>query len=114
MNYIQGSLLTIADTLSRAPLNNKKSEISNAELSSHIYLTESNYLISDFRLKHFKEETQSDKNLQYLLNYIQNGWPKSINDMSSQICNYFMYREELTYSNDIIFKDTPMIVPRPL
>ena len=54
MNYINGSLLTVADTLSRAPLKNKKSEIDNAEINCHVHLIESNYLISDFRLQQFK------------------------------------------------------------
>ena len=58
MKYIEGSLLTVADTLSTAPLKNKKSEIDNAEITSHIYIYESNYLISDFRLQQFKDETK--------------------------------------------------------
>ena len=58
MKYIQGSLLTVADTLSTAPLKNKKSEIDNAEITSQIYIYESNYLISDFRLQQFKDETK--------------------------------------------------------
>ena len=58
MKYIEGSLLTVADTLSTAPLKNKKSEIDHAEITSHIYIYESNYLISDFRLQQFKDETK--------------------------------------------------------
>ena len=56
MKYIEGSLLTVADTLSTE--SNKKSEIDNAEITSHIYIYESNYLISDFRLQQFKDETK--------------------------------------------------------
>ena len=58
MKYIEGSLLTVADTLSTARLKNKKSEIDNAEITSQIYIYESNYLISDFRLQQFKDETK--------------------------------------------------------
>ena len=50
MNSIKGSLLKVADTLNRALLKNKTSEIDNAEITSHKHLIESNYLISDFRL----------------------------------------------------------------
>ena len=50
MNNIKGSLLTVADTLSRSPPKNKKPEIDNAEINSHMHLIESKYLISDFRL----------------------------------------------------------------
>ena len=53
MNYIKGSLLTVADTASRAPLKNKKPQIDNAEINSHVHLIELNYLISDFRLRDF-------------------------------------------------------------
>ena len=58
-NCIKGSLLTVADMLSRAPLKDKKSEINNAEITSYIHLIESNYLISDFRLQQFKDKTKS-------------------------------------------------------
>ena len=91
MNYIKGSLLTVADTLSRAPLKNKKSEIDNAEINSHVHLIESNYLISDFRLQQFKDETSSDETLQTLLTHIQNGWPKSKNDVPNLIRSYFIH-----------------------
>ena len=33
----------------------------------YVHLIESNYLISDFRLQQFKDETSSDKTLQTLL-----------------------------------------------
>ena len=91
MNYIKGSLLTVADMLSRAPLKNKKSEIDNAEKNSHVHLIEFNYLISDFRLQQFKDETSSDKTLQTLWTHIQNGWLKSKNDVPNLIRSYFIH-----------------------
>ena len=90
MNYVKGSLLTVADTLSRTPLKDK-SEINNAEITSYIHLTESNYLISNFRLQQFRDETKSDKALQTLLTDIQNGWPKSKNDIPNLIRSYFIH-----------------------
>ena len=63
MNYMKGPLLTVADTLSRAPLKNKKSEIDNAEITSHMHLVELNYLISDLRLQHRKRKTKSEETL---------------------------------------------------
>ena len=63
--------MTVADTLSRTPLKDNKSEINNAEITSYIHLTESNYLISNFRLQQFRDETKSDKALQTLLTHIQ-------------------------------------------
>ena len=83
--------MTVADTLSRTPLKDNKSEINNAEITSYIHLTESNYLISNFRLQQFRDETKSDKALQTLLTHIQNGWPKSKNDVPNLIRSYFIH-----------------------
>ena len=63
MNCIKGSLMTVANTLSSAPHNNKKSEIDDAEITFYMHLIESNYLVSYFRLQQFKGDTKSDKTL---------------------------------------------------
>ena len=61
--------MTVSDTLSRAPFKDRKPEINYAEITSYIQLTESNYLISNFRLQQFKDETKSDEALQTLLTH---------------------------------------------
>ena len=75
---------------------------------------ESNYLISDFRLQQFKDETKSDETLQNLLTHIQNGWFKFKNDLLNLIRNYFIHRQDLTYTNGITFKGIRMIVLKSL
>ena len=55
---MKGSLLTVADTLSRAPFKNI--EIDDTEITSNIHVIELNYLINDFRLQQFKHGTKSD------------------------------------------------------
>ena len=47
MNYMKGSLLTVADMLSRAPFKNI--EIDGTEITSNIHVIELNYLVNDFR-----------------------------------------------------------------
>ena len=71
-------------------------------------------MISDFRLQQFKDETISGETLKTLLNHIQNGWPKSKNDVPNLIRSYFIHRQDLTLSNGIIFKGIHMIVPKSL
>ena len=56
--------------LSRTSHNNKESKIFNAEITSHINLTESNYLVSGFRTEQFNDETTPDNILQTLLGHI--------------------------------------------
>ena len=48
------------------------------------------------------------------MTHIQNGWPKSKNDVPNLIQSYFIHQQDLTYSNGIIFKGICMIVPKPL
>ena len=55
--------MTVENTLSSAPHNNKKSEIDDAEITFYMHLIESNYLVSYFRLQQFKGDTKSDKTL---------------------------------------------------
>ena len=51
MHYIQGKLLTVADTLSRASLNYSTPEIEDTETKCYVHAIESNYLIRDYRLQ---------------------------------------------------------------
>ena len=48
IQYVQGTLLTIAGTLSRASLNDITPEIDDTEIKCYVYAIESNYLISDY------------------------------------------------------------------
>ena len=45
MQYIQGKLLTVADTLSRASLNDSTPEIEDTEIKCYVHAIESNCLI---------------------------------------------------------------------
>ena len=103
MHYIQGKLLTVADTLSRASLKDSKPEIEESEIISHVHSIESNCLISDYRLQQFKDETRKDDTLQTLLKYIQHGWSKGRDQLPEKIKPYYIHRQELTYSNGIVF-----------
>ena len=51
MHYMQGSLLTVADTPSRATLTDCQTEVNENELSCFVYSIISNYLIGDSRLQ---------------------------------------------------------------
>ena len=77
MHYIQGKLLTAADALSRASLNDCTPEIEDSEIECYVHVIESNYVTGDYRLQQFQHETKTDESLQTLLTFIQNGWPKN-------------------------------------
>ena len=55
MEYIQGSKLTVADTLSRAPLNVEDPEISEEEMKFYVHSVVSKYLIRDDKFILFQQ-----------------------------------------------------------
>ena len=75
MHFIKGSLLTVADTLSRASLKGCTPGISDEDLKCFVHTITSHYLISESRMKQFQEKTLNDKTMQVLTRYIKSGWP---------------------------------------
>ena len=54
MHYIQGPLMTVVDTLSRATLTDCQTEVNENELNCFVHSIISDYLISNCRLQYFK------------------------------------------------------------
>ena len=106
--------ITIAGTLSRASLNDITPEIDDTEIKCYVYAIESNYLINDYRLQQIQHEIKTNESLQALSAFIQNGWPKNQDQIPEKVRPYYTHRQELTYSNRIIFKGTRMLAPKTL
>ena len=73
VNYVPDKDLIRSDTLSRAPLTEQTSEISESEISCQVHSVIS---ISKERLKQLEIEMLNDKTLQSVANYIAQRWPK--------------------------------------
>ena len=111
MHYIQGNLLTVADTLSRASLKDANPEIPEEEIRLNVH---SNCLISESRLKQFKVETGNDDTLQTLKSFIENGWPARRKDLPVHVRPYYNYRQELAVIDGVILKGDRIVVPSNL
>ena len=77
VNYVPGKDLFCSDILSRAPLKEKTSEISDTRVNCQVHSVISSLPISTERLKQLEIETLNDKTLQRVASYIVQGWPKS-------------------------------------
>ena len=62
-------------------------------------------------LQQLREGTQADDTLAILKYTIQQGWPSSIKELSSEIQPFWTFREELTIEDGIILKGTRIIIP---
>ena len=111
MHYIQGSRLTVADTLSRAALKNCSPEIEDEEMRFYVHSVVSKYLISANRLSQFQKETEKDESLQILKAYIEKGWPLQPKDIPLIIRPYFNYRQEFSTLDGLILKENRIVIP---
>ena len=114
IHYMQGSLLTVADTLSRATLTDYQTEVNENELNCFVHSTISNYLISDSRLQQFQDETQKDETLWTVIKFIQYGWPSEPSKLPPNVCLYFTYHEDLCYINGLVLKENRVNIPKTL
>jgi len=68
--------------------------------------------ISDTKLNQLTEETRNDSHLQPLTSVIAAGWPESKHNVPANWLPYWNYRDELSVSNDIIFKGDKVVIPK--
>ena len=102
----------LADTLSRAYIEDKQTEPESEEIEAINMIKD--LAISEERLKESQQHTEIDTQLQKLKHVIQSGWPDMKSDVSHEISIYFDIRDELTVQNGLIFKGERVIIPKSL
>lgn len=114
--YKPGKELLVADCLSRAFEKNNGDEnaLSEQDIEAHVCIVNLTLPITDRQRDRFKLETEKDEIMQILKNYIRNGWPNNIKNVDDRAKPYFQYRAEITESDNLIFKNSLLIVPRVL
>lgn len=109
VTYTKGSLLYLADTLSRAFLPSKPGPSPQDDLE---YVSMVQYLpISDRRLQQIRDHTSKDESLQLLKSVISSGWPEEKSSLPSQVAPYFSFRDELTAQDGLIFRGERVVIP---
>ncbi|XP_052756041.1 uncharacterized protein K02A2.6-like [Galleria mellonella] len=119
--YKPGKHLYVADALSRAYEDNRIDESSlsdcdnfNDEICMVLcdkVLAISEY-IPDLQLTAIQKRTQSDSELVQLKKYIMQGWPNDNSDVPEIIKPYWNYRNDLSYTLGLVFKNDRIVVPK--
>ena len=127
--YRVGSQLYLADFLSRAPLTDTdhKSDIADSNFTVfnvnrlfRIFTGFENVNMCDdigvtqIKLDLIKQATVKDENLQVLKSVIMRGWPVTKQSVPLCVRHYWVFRDELSISDDIIFKGCRILVPKAL
>ena len=107
VRYIPGMTNHIADCLSR--LGFQKDTISLPKL--HVNQITSQLKARNDSLHNLQIATQDDDKLPILKHIIQQGWPKTIKEVLSEVQQYWTFGEELTIENGLVLKGTRIIMP---
>ena len=103
--YVEGTKLHVADTLSRAVAGNEAHEI--PDLQIHIVSG-----VSDTMMEKFREATKTDETLQRLACCIRDGgWQ---DDQASSVTAFKPIKDTLSTEDGILYKGEQIIVPRSL
>ena len=107
VRYTPGSHMYIADTLSRAHLQDKSCypEI------HRIHAVTPTVPASEQMLKEIRHKTQEDPVLQEVKNLIHKGWPKYKANVRPQLKAYWPHRDMIHEEDDILFLSDRIIVP---
>ena len=107
MKYITGSTNQLADCLSQ--LGGLKDTIKLPKL--HIHQITNKLSERSESLNQMRNAIQEDDVLALLKHTIMHGWPSTIREVPNEIQPYQTFRGELTIEDDIIIKETQIVVP---
>ena len=107
VRYIPGLTNHVADCLSR--LGFQKDTISLPKL--HINQITSQLKARSNSLHNLQIATKDDDKLAILKCIIQQGWPKTIKEVPSEIQPYWTFCKELTIEDGLVLKGTRIIIP---
>ncbi|XP_071118404.1 uncharacterized protein [Haliotis cracherodii] len=107
--YKKGEELHVADTLSRAFLKDDSNIPDYEEFEVITVLP-----MTDARSEQLKAETGRDPELVLIRQYVKHGLPQYKRDVHQEAWKYFSFRDEITESDNILFKGDKVIVPTSL
>ena len=111
LGYLAGKENILADTLSRAHLEETTEEIAEKELEAQVHIVYENFPATNAKMKEIREETAKDSSLMEIVRYVIEGWPVRRDQSSADVEPYWSYKEEISLINGILFKGERLIIP---
>ena len=102
VRYKKGQQMYLADTLSRAHLQEAQACESALEVARIDHT--STLTLPAERLHRLQHASADDPVLCELHRTIQQGWPECKSDVTEVLCAYYDYRDELTVQGQLVFK----------
>ncbi|XP_058811065.1 uncharacterized protein K02A2.6-like [Topomyia yanbarensis] len=121
IEFVTGKDNVVADAISRAPFDDhaaqddyKKHDVYKLTKEIEKLNLTSFLKVSDKRLDEIIDETTNDQSMQLIIDFINRGWPSSIDRVPDGVKIYFSCRDELSTQNGIIFRNDRILVPHNL
>lgn len=126
--YKPGKYMYIADTLSRAHEADVSTKSALSHAAEHSFssvhdevcevtrdmMAQASHQFDDVQLIRIQKHTEKDDELKSLKQYIMNGWPSDKNKIINEVKPYWNYKENLTETFGIVWKDQRIVIPKIL
>lgn len=112
VTYKPGSELYIADTLSRAALNEEASDLEDEYEVFFMQSTEASEMKTN--IEKLQEATANDQALQTLIRVIRQGWPAKKDEIPFETEPYWNHRDVISDYNGLVFKSDKVIIPETM
>uniref|UniRef100_A0A8C1MGR5 Gypsy retrotransposon integrase-like protein 1 n=1 Tax=Cyprinus carpio TaxID=7962 RepID=A0A8C1MGR5_CYPCA len=111
--YVPGKSLVVADALSRHPSSTP--HLDSVELMNDITAlkesTRAAWPMSCSRLNEVIESTKTDPELQVVMKYVRQGWPKYPSQVPELVKPYFAVKDMLSVCDDLLVYSYRIVVP---
>ena len=115
ISHIPGKDLTIADTLSRAPVGGPQPEDLELEQETDAYV---HYIMqslpaSDRRLQEIKDHLRDDETSRLVMSYCQDGWPPR-KQLKGPVRQFWKVASQLSVEDGLLMRGSRLVIPLPL
>ena len=112
ISHVPGKNLTVADTLSRAPVTSPTSEEMqfSTSVEAYVNLVLQGMPATEKRLEQIQQAQKQDTVWCKLIKYCQEGWPQK-NLIPGPVKSYVHVAAELTVQNDLLLRGSRIVIP---
>ena len=109
--YIRGKDMVVVEALSRMPLA-ERSSTTDRDVESYVHAMWYNQPFSDKKLESIRKATENDSEIQIVMRYTLEGWPRRRDDVLPEARPYHHVRDEFSVADGLLLRDTRLVIPR--
>ena len=111
--YVKGSTLHVADTLSRHPVDPSTPYDVHmvSEIEAYVDQARNAWPVTDDKMDQYREATSDDTILPGVMQYTIDGWPQYRSDISEKYKKYHDVRAHLSVANGLLLYDNQIVIP---